>query len=71
MSNMYKVVDENGEERLALCNYCVEAIRSRGERILARPMEYEDCTEEEYETDTVVCDWCEEEYCISDMNICK
>ena len=58
------------ENRWALCDHCVEAIRSRGEGIFARPMESEDCTEEEYETDTVVCDWCEEEYCISDMNIC-
>lgn len=69
---LYKVTTEdNKEERWALCDHCVEAIRSRGEKIFARPMDWEDCTEEENETDTVVCDWCEEEYCISDMNICQ
>lgn len=54
-----------------LCEHCIEAIRSRGERISTRPMESEDCTEEEYETDVVVCDFCEEEYTPSEMYICQ
>ena len=58
-------------ERWCLCNHCIEVIRSRGERIMTRSMELEDCTEEEYETDIVVCDFCEEEYDRSDMYICQ
>lgn len=59
------------EDRWCLCDSCVEAIRSRGERIMARPMELEDCTDEEQENgDIVKCDWCEEEYDVSEMNIC-
>lgn len=58
-------------DRWCLCEHCIEAIRSRGERIMTRPMEWEDCTEQEYETDIVKCDWCEEEYDRSEMNICQ
>lgn len=58
-------------ERWCLCGYCVDAIRSRGERIMTRPMETEDCTEQEYETDTVVCDWCEEDYTLNEMYVCE
>lgn len=57
--------------RLCLCEYCIEAIRSRGERIMTRPMEVEDLTEEEYETEIVVCDWCEDEYTPNEMYICE
>jgi hypothetical protein len=53
-----------------LCEHCIEAIRSRGERIMTRPMEIEDLSEEEYETDIVVCDWCEEEYAPIEMHVC-
>ena len=58
------------KERWCLCEHCIEAIRSRGERIMTRPMEWEDCTEEELETDIVKCDWCEEECDRSEMYIC-
>ena len=59
------------EKRWCLCNKCVAAIRSRGERIMTRPMEWEDCTEEEQENgDIVLCEWCEEEYDVCEMNIC-
>ena len=58
-------------DRWCLCEHCIEAIRSRGERIMTRPMEWEDCTEQEYVTDIVKCDWCEEEYDRSEMNICQ
>lgn len=56
--------------RWCLCEHCVEAIRSRGERIMTRPMEWDDCTEEELETDLVLCEWCEEEYDRSEIYIC-
>ena len=59
------------EERWCLCGHCLEAIRSRGEKILSRRMDWEDCTEEECETELVVCDWCEEEKDLSEMYICK
>ena len=58
------------DERWCLCEHCIEAIRSRGERIFTRPMEWEDCTDEEAEIDVVVCDFCEEEYTSSEMYIC-
>lgn len=58
------------ENRWCLCRYCVDAIRSRGEKILARQMEWDDCTDEEYETENVVCDFCEEEFEQSEMYIC-
>jgi hypothetical protein len=57
-------------ERWCLCGYCVDAIRSRGERIMTRPMEFEDMTDEEEETDIVKCDWCEDECTSSEMYIC-
>ena len=57
-------------DRWCLCENCVAAIRSHGERIMTRPMEFEDCTDEEYETDIVVCDFCEDEFDISTMYIC-
>lgn len=57
-------------DRWCLCEHCIEAIRSRGERVMTRPMEFEDMTEEEYETEIVVCDWCEDEYETSEMFIC-
>lgn len=56
--------------RWCLCEHCVAAIRSRGERIMTRPMEWDDCTEEELETDLVLCEWCEEEYDRSEIYIC-
>ena len=59
------------KERWCLCEYCIEALRSRGERISTRPMEFEDMTDTEYETDTVICDWCEEEFTPSKMYICE
>lgn len=65
---------ENGGiniDRWCLCKNCVAAIRSRGERIMTRPMEFEDCTDEEYETDIVVCDFCEDEFDRSEMYICN
>lgn len=58
-------------KRLCLCEHCIEAIRSRGERISTRPMESEDCTEKESETDIVVCDFCEEDYTPNEMYVCK
>lgn len=58
-------------DRKCLCEHCIEAIRSRGERVSTRPMESEDCTDEELETEIVVCDWCEEEYTPNEMYICK
>ena len=56
--------------RWCVCENCVAAIRSRGERIMTRPMEWDDCTEEELETDLVLCEWCEEEYDRSEIYIC-
>lgn len=56
--------------RWCLCEHCVAAIRSRGERIMTRPMEWDDCTEEELETDLVLCEWCEEECDRSEIYIC-
>ena len=58
-------------ERWCLCHYCVDAIRSRGEIISTRSMEIEDFTDIEYETDTVVCDFCEEEFDPCEMRICN
>ena len=58
-------------KRWCLCEYCIGALRSRGERVSARPMEFEDMTDEEYETDTVICDWCEDEFTSSEMYICN
>ena len=58
-------------ERWCLCKQCIDAHWSHGEKFFTRPMELEDCTEEESETDIVVCDFCEEEYDRSDMYICK
>jgi hypothetical protein len=58
------------EERWCLCEHCVEAIRSRGEKIMTRPMDWEDCTEDELENDIVICDWCENEFDRSEMYIC-
>lgn len=58
-------------KRWCLCHYCVDAIRSRGEIVFTRPMEFEDMTDEEYETDTIVCDWCEEDYGSYEMYICN
>ena len=57
-------------ERWCLCKHCVDAIRSRGEKILTRPMELDDCTDEESETDIVICDFCEKEFCQSEIFIC-
>ena len=57
-------------DRFCLCRNCVDAIRSRGERILTRPMEYDDCSDEESETDVVNCDWCGEDYTSGEMFIC-
>ena len=60
------------EDRWCLCDSCIAAIRSRGERVMTRPMELEDCTEEEQENgDIIKCDWCEEEYDVSEMYICQ
>ena len=59
------------DESWCLCEHCIEAIRSRGERISTRPMEWDDCTEEEYETELIICDWCEEKNELSEMHICK
>ena len=56
--------------RWCVCENCVAAIRSRGERIMTRPMEWDDCTEDELETDLVLCEWCEEEYDRSEIYIC-
>lgn len=58
-------------DRWCLCEHCIEAIRSRGERIMTRPMEIEDCTDEEQETEIVVCDFCEDEYTPNEMYVCK
>lgn len=57
-------------DRWCLCGNCVAAIRSRGEKVMARPMEWDDCTEEELETDLVLCEWCEEEYDRSEIYVC-
>lgn len=58
-------------DRWCLCEYCVDAIRSRGERIMTRQMEFDDLTDEEYETDIVVCDFCEDEFDRSEMYVCE
>lgn len=58
-------------DRWCLCEHCIEAIRSRGEKIMMRLMYDEDCTEEELETEIIVCDWCKEEYELSEMFICS
>ena len=58
-------------DRWCLCKHCIEEIRSVGERIMIRPMKWEDCTEEEFETDIVICDFCEEEYERNEMYICQ
>lgn len=57
--------------RWCLCEHCIEAIRSHGERVLTRPMENEDCTTIELEMDKVECDFCEEWYTPNEMFICK
>ena len=57
--------------RCCLCEHCIEEIRSRGEQIFTRPMVSSDLTEEEYEKDIVVCDFCEEEYTSTEMYVCK
>ena len=56
--------------RWCLCRYCVDSIRSRGERLFTRPVEYEDLTDEEYETDIIFCDLCEEDFDTSEILIC-
>ena len=56
--------------RWCLCDYCVAAIRSRGEKISTRPMDVDDCNDEEYETDIIICEWCEDEFSISEMHVC-
>lgn len=58
-------------DRWCLCEHCIAAIKSRGEKLFTREMDYEDATDEEQENDLVVCDWCEEDYTISEMFICK
>ena len=57
-------------DRWCLCEHCIEEIRSRGEEIFTRPMESRDCTEEEYETEVVVCDYCHEDYTPNEMYVC-
>lgn len=57
--------------RWCLCEYCVAAIKSRGEKILTRPMETDDLTDEEDETETVVCNWCEEDFTPNEIYICE
>ena len=37
---------------------------------MTRPMEWDDCTDEELETDLVLCEWCEEECDRSEIYIC-
>ena len=54
-----------------ICKHCVEAHWSHGEKFFTRSMEWEDCTEEESETEIIVCDFCEEENELSDMLICE
>lgn len=56
--------------RWCLCKNCVAAIRSRGERIMTRPMEEEDCNDYEFFTGDVICDFCEDEFVMSEMYIC-
>ena len=58
-------------DRWCLCGHCVGAIRSRGEKIMTRPMYCDDLTDEEAETETVVCEWCEEEFAPDEIYICN
>ena len=57
--------------RWCLCEHCVEAIRSRGEKIFQRPFTRDDCTEKELETEIIECDWCEEEFPLEEMYVCE
>lgn len=41
------------KKTMCLCPYCLEAIRSRGERVTTSGIEYAD--------EPIICDWCEEE----------
>ena len=56
--------------RWCLCEHCIEAIKSRGERIFKRPVECDDCTDEELETEIIKCNWCEEEFPLEEMYVC-
>lgn len=59
------------KDRWCLCEHCIAAIRSRGEKIMTRPMDVEDLTETEDEIETVVCDWCDEDFTPDEMYICE
>ena len=54
-----------------ICKRCIDAHWSHGEKFFTKPMEWEDCTDVEYETEIVICDFCEEENELSDMFIIK
>lgn len=59
------------QKRLCLCEYCIAEVKSRGEKIFTREMTYEDCTDDELDIDVVVCDWCEEDYTVNEMYVCR
>lgn len=44
---------------ICICEYCIEAIRSRGEKVIKLESLYYD--EKFDEIDEVTCEWCEEE----------
>ena len=51
---------------ICLCSNCIEAIRSRGERVLVGETMY---FETEFD-ETVKCEWCEDDYDPSDVYKC-
>lgn len=51
-------------EHIRLCDHCIEAIRSRGEKVYVGPeIERDEDVDEEgrwYVSDDLTCEWCEE-----------
>lgn len=62
IANHYRAEMNLRQEKHYLCRHCLEAIRSRGEKVDAIPVDYFETDEE-----TLTCTWCEEEYDISEM----
>ena len=54
---------------MIVCKNCVAAIRSHEGRVYDRPLDYADRIESPdvfVDDDTVRCEWCNEEVCVSD-----
>ena len=53
------------DERVCLCQYCIDAIKSRGERVFVGGSMY-------FELDDVgKCEWCEEEFEADELYDCR